>query len=223
MSRANVMPYAGPGGPVDPVLRVGFLPRVGAALLDLVFLLPFLAATIGSLAYLDARGKLTPFTEQAIMAVVSLGMLAYTSFEIFKAATPGKMVLGQRIVRVDMTAASTETLVSRFLTKHVPEMVGLVASITGLALLDRLEALASIGFCLASLAVLGAARQAVWDRVAGTVVMRTKDLQEIPGFHPLMPSPAESPPPSPAGSLPHAQGSLTSAPAPPPPGGDQSW
>jgi uncharacterized RDD family membrane protein YckC len=198
MSRANVMPYAAPSGPVDPVLRVGFLPRVGAALLDLVFLLPFLAATFGPLAYLDAKGKLTPFTEQVIMAVVSLGVLAYASFEIFKAATPGKMVLGQRIVGADASPASTEKLVSRFLTKHIPEMIGLVASITGLTLLDRLETLASVGFCLASLAVLGAARQAVWDRLAGTVVMRTKDLQEIPGFHPLMSSPAHSiSPPSP--------------------------
>jgi uncharacterized RDD family membrane protein YckC len=178
---------------IDPSLRVGFLLRVGAVLLDVVILLPFIGAAIGASYYLESQGKLTPEIEYALGVALSIGALAYHTLDIFTAATPGKMLLGQRIVAVDGSTAPVGTLVSRFLVKNFAGLFGLVAAITALDVLDRLLRLVNVATLIAFLPVLGAARQAVWDQLAGTIVMRKKDLQEIPGFQPLVAT--SSPPP----------------------------
>ena len=190
---------------IDNSVRVGFWPRVGASLLDTLIMVVVFAIGAAPVIYLETQARLTPGLEYVFGIAMSVGLLAYWTFEIFKAATPGKIILGQRIVTVDGAPPSTGALVSRFMVKHLPELIGLAAAITALQLLDKISNLLTIGVGLAALGVLGATRQAVWDEIAGTIVMRTKDVQEIPGFQPLMaPSPFQvtapidaPPPPAP--------------------------
>src|SRR4051794_14195826 len=171
---------------MDYALRVGFWPRVGAALLDTLILLLVFGVGAAPMIYLETQNRMTPELEYAFGIATSLGALAYASFEVFKAATPGKMILGQRIVTVEGKPASGSTLFWRFAVKHLPELIGLAAAVTTLGALDKITRFMELGMGLAALAVLGASRQAVWDQIAGTIVLRTKDLQEIPGFQPLM-------------------------------------
>src|SRR5688572_5145071 len=101
------------GGHMEVSKRVGFLSRVSATLLDLVFLLPFFGATFGTLYYLDANSRLTPEVEYLLGIALSIGAIAYSLFEVFKAGTPGKLALGQRIVAVNGMPASLATLTNR--------------------------------------------------------------------------------------------------------------
>lgn len=173
---------------MNQAVRVGFWPRVGAALLDVLILLLVFGVGAVPMIYLETKNRMTPELEYAFGIAASLGALAYASFEIFKAGTPGKMLLGQRIVTVEGKPAASSALFWRYAVKHLPEVIGLVAAVTALAALDRITRFADLGMGLAALGVLGASRQALWDQIAGTIVMRTKDLQEVPGFQPLMTS-----------------------------------
>jgi uncharacterized RDD family membrane protein YckC len=190
---------------MDHTVRVGFWPRVGAALIDYLFFVVFAGIAVVVIYNLKANGRLTPELEYVLDVAIGVGFMAYHSFEIFKAATPGKMILGQRIVTIDGNAAPGRALVSRFAVKHFGDVFGLVVIVIAMEAIEKVARVVQLGLTLAALGVLGASRQALWDHIAGTIVMRTKDLQEVPGFQPLMSSapqpvlPSEPPAPPPPG------------------------
>ena len=171
--------------------RVGFWPRVGAALVDFVFLLPFVALFGGVGYYLESNGRYTPQLDYVFGIAATLGAAAYGSFEIFNAGTPGRLLLGQRIVTLNGTPATTATLANRYLVKHAPDLIGLVGSVSAVAVIDKVSMFASLAMLIGCFMVLGAARQAPWDQFAGTIVARKKDLDEMQGFQPLMTVPVQ--------------------------------
>src|SRR5690348_13756323 len=97
--------------------RKGFFIRLTASLIDAVILL----VALGSLGFgLDAFLGPGVITERIADALFTAAALAYTSFDIFTAGTPGKLLLGLTIANPNATPASTGTLSLRWSTKYFP-------------------------------------------------------------------------------------------------------
>ena len=91
---------------------VGFWPRVGAALIDFCALLVF--AFIATLIFRNSSN----YASWIIGAVYSIAFVSY------KAATPGKMALGAKIVRADGTPPTFLTALGRYFSALLFQFVG---------------------------------------------------------------------------------------------------
>src|SRR6266566_324139 len=103
--------YAQP--PQQSTAREGFLLRFCAALIDGAFC--FIPGFVLSMVLVNAAGIwLTG-------VVVTLAYIGYSALEIFKAATPGKMLLRLKITNEDGSEASRQTLIKRWVIKQIPQ------------------------------------------------------------------------------------------------------
>lgn len=125
--------------------RAGFWIRVAAALIDAVFMaIPIVVIYLG-IAYAMGgfEDEVPPEKEARIEriaeTVVALLALAYTSLEIWKAATPGKMLLKLQIRSPDATPAPLGNLASRWATKQSPQIIGLFAVLFASRTLEWIE------------------------------------------------------------------------------------
>ncbi len=161
--------------------RIGFGPRLVAALIDIVIvlLLMSVATTVfgvsmfgGALADPDMLGGATAGGLSLAGIAISIIPLAYMSLEIFKAATPGKMILKLKISNADGTAADQNTLVKRFLVKNGAALLNILAAVTTVGLFAQIGSLAGMVIGVGCFLTLAQAKQALHDMVAKTAVYK---------------------------------------------------
>jgi uncharacterized RDD family membrane protein YckC len=173
--------------------RVGFGPRFGAALLDIVLICIvslLFGGTMGALLGLGAGAMIGAGTEGggAAAAGAALGAVGgmmigmyvfgflYSLIEAFTGASPGKMVLKLKIGFEDGRNAPVSTYVARWAVKYAGTLIGLVALMPGLHLLGTVGTLAGVVIFIGCFLVLGDKRQALHDLAAKTAVFNKADL-----------------------------------------------
>ena len=158
--------------------RVGFGSRFGAALIDVVILFAVLAIVgmvlgVGTMSALGSMGGGAAAGGGMLMlALMGLIPLAYTSLEILKAATPGKMVLKLAIRNEDGSPAAQDTLAKRWAIKNSASLVGFVATVTGITMLHTLGSIIGLVIFIGCFLVLQETKQALHDKLGKTAVYR---------------------------------------------------
>ena len=184
--------------------RVGFLPRLGAFLIDL----GIFAAAVHLFMFIDVYVNITTSLNDFGLICLLGGtflLLGYGLFEIMMAATPGKRIAGLVIGAADGMPAPRKALFKRWAAKQiavffacpmallwtmyspynnwirVPDFV--MPGIVGLALIDTILTgallLIVVGGCFLA---LGPSRQTLHDRLAGTALFRAVDLNAARAF-----------------------------------------
>ena len=173
--------------------RVGFMPRAAAFLLDMVavwalgLLLqrPLAALFSGAVATLIRDASSRPDAEQvremlepAFRWMVSTTVVApfYGLIEGLRGWSPGKLVLGLRIVDEAGRLAPRSALLTRFGIKGAASVIALVGMISGVRVLGMLAQATFWATYVGCLLVLAKPRTAIHDRVAGTAVLRKADV-----------------------------------------------
>jgi uncharacterized RDD family membrane protein YckC len=171
--------YASPGTSNQ---RQGFGIRLGAAFVDaLICAVPAgILTVVGGLQFGPLLG--------------TAAILGYSSLEIFKAATPGKMIFKLRITNEDGTEASRDALFKRWLIKQVPNCLRFVTalflalSLAGVAaLVNWVAVFAGIAFIISCCLTFRPERQALHDTMSHTAIFRTQAAVAA------MPAPAQEP------------------------------
>ena len=176
--------------------RVGFGPRLGAALLDMVLICIvslLFGGTLGALLGLGAgaiagaagEGDSAAAAGAAGAAIGALGGMMigiyvfgflYSLIEAFTGASPGKMVLKLKIGVEDGRQAPVSTYAARWAVKYAGTLIGLLALMPGLHLLSAVGSLAGFVIFIGCFLVLGDKKQALHDMAAKTAVFKKADL-----------------------------------------------
>jgi uncharacterized RDD family membrane protein YckC len=172
--------------------RAGFGIRLGAMLIDGVILgiVYFIAGKIFTPRIETVTAdQLASYIRRA-MLVSSIVYLAYSLTEVFKAATPGKMILGLKIVDESGAPAPQEKLWKRWAFKWSSTILLLLWVVSGIGIVYNLSSLAGLAVLVSCLMALRATKQALHDQLAGTAVLATKTAP-IPAFAPATPPPPQ--------------------------------
>jgi uncharacterized RDD family membrane protein YckC len=172
--------------------RVGFGPRLGAAVIDAVIIMVvggmfggMLAAALGlgaGAAAGLAGGEDAAAAAAALGAMggfaigISLFGLLYSLIEAFTGASPGKMILKLKIGTDDGRNAPAATYLTRWAVKYSNSLLSTIGLITGISIIGTLGTVAGVVVFFGCFLVLGAGRQAVHDLVAKTAVYYKADL-----------------------------------------------
>ncbi len=166
--------------------RIGFGPRLGAALLDIVFTILFctpilfFGAGAGIAAALGLDSMLgSDETEAMALIGLSAGMigsivvcsllaLAYTLVEALTGASPGKRVMGLQIAKADGTAGDVSLYLLRWALKNSGSILNFI--------LPVISSLASLAFFFGCFATLGEKRQALHDLIAKSAVYKSAEI-----------------------------------------------
>ena len=166
--------------------RIGFGPRLGAALLDLVFIIvltvPFMflggvSAALVSMLGLDAMFSSEDAEALALVgagtgllasgAVAVLVGTAYTLIEAFTGASPGKRAMGLKVAHADGTQGNVQLYLLRWALKNSGSL---------LIFLPAIANLARLVFFFGCFATLGDKRQALHDMIAKSAVYKKADI-----------------------------------------------
>jgi len=173
--------------------RVGFGPRLGAWLLDVVIVgvLAFLGGgTIGGMLGMTAAsalsGAMATQADSAAAAMAAVGGLlggifvfviaatiiscAYFLIEGFTGYTLGKLLLGIRVASDDGSAAPVGKLLTRFAIKNSGFLLTVASGLAGIAALRTLGNVASLIIFVGCFFTLGMKKQAFHDMLAHTAV-----------------------------------------------------
>jgi uncharacterized RDD family membrane protein YckC len=166
--------------------RIGFGPRFGAFLLDIVFMILLLVpiSLLGIGAGLAAAFGLDAAAggdEAEALAMIGLGAgsiamilvagiigLVYTLIEAFTGASPGKRVMGLQVANADGTAGNMQLYLLRWALKNSGSILNLV--------LPVISSLASLVFFFGCFATLGEKRQALHDIIIKSAVYKKSDI-----------------------------------------------
>lgn len=184
--------------------RIGFGRRLGAWLLDVVgawvvmiVLIPiisaiqpgqteFMAASIKEmLTYLKSIGiprevykDALPYILPALYADL-LSPILYWSIEAFTGASPGKRILGMRVMREDGAPAQPSIIAMRTAIKISDKILKLIAILYVADVIARgvtsAASLVSIVITIGCFMVLSAKKQALHDMIARTAIFRTNE------------------------------------------------
>ena len=188
--------------------REGFGIRLGAYLLDVIIILIVAFLLLGGSIFAALTGAGAGGTAQAGAEAVSIGFLilffvfavGYSLTEIFMAGSPGKRVLGIMIADENGTRASIGQLTKRWAIKNAGNLIDIVGTLTGLAFLGTIGKLVNFAIVIGCFFVLGAARQAFHDKLAGTAVFKRSAILTTggpQGFQVMPASGGYNPPPPP--------------------------
>ena len=166
--------------------RIGFGPRLGAALLDIVFIILMLvpisllglgAGLATALGLEEAVGN----EEAEVLAIIGMGAgaiamalilgvvaLAYTLIEALTGASPGKRVMGLQVAREDGSQGDVQLYLLRWALKNSGSLLQFV--------LPLISSLVSLVFFFGCFAALGEKRQALHDIIAKTAVHKKSDI-----------------------------------------------
>jgi len=173
--------------------RVGFGPRLGAALIDVVAIVILggvFGGILGSVLGLGAGALAGSATDEggAAVAAAAVGFFGgmalgitlvgvlYGLIEAFTGASPGKMVLKLKIGFEDGRNAPVATYFTRWAVKYSGTILSSVGLITGISLLGTLGSLAGFVIFVGCFFVLAAKKQAIHDMAAKTAVFNKADL-----------------------------------------------
>lgn len=147
--------------------RVGIGKRFLAGLIDVIVFI--VVGTI--IGIVTGGGMMEMQTSGGFGAILMfLIFLGYSSLEIFKAATPGKMAMKIQIRNADGSAADQGTLIKRWVFKQAGTILNVLFAITAIGLISTLASLAGLIVFIGCFFVLGQARQAFHDMFAKTAV-----------------------------------------------------
>lgn len=184
--------------------RVGFLPRLGAFLIDLGIFAAAIHLFVFVDVYLNLATSLNNFGLITLLGGAFL-LLGYGLFDVLMAGTPGKRIAGLIIASDDGLPATRKRLIKRWAVKqiavffacpmallwtllspynyHIPIPEFIIPGILGLAITDTILTavllLIVLGGCFL---VLGPSRQSLHDKLAGTAVYRSTDLHAARAF-----------------------------------------
>lgn len=145
------------------LVRQTFVKRLVANIVDGVIVVVAFAI-VGTLV-----GVIT-HSPYLVSLITSIMILAYTTLEVIKAQTIGKMVMKMKITNVDGTPATQQQLIKRWAIKNSGSIVGVVAAVTALHILTVLAALPMLAVVVGCFLVLKPERLAGHDLLAGTAV-----------------------------------------------------
>ena len=189
------------GTPVAPLTRrAGFWVRAVACGLD-ACVAGIVSMVISAAPVFLAETFTGPdwMGEQLAAILLSVVVLGYSSFEVFKAATPGKMILGLVIATPRGAPADRWTLALRWSTKQAPLLLALAHVLTLDVLSQFLASLMNTIVLAGCLQALDEHKRAWHDEWAGTAV-----------FHRPRAAPAPPAPYLPAGPPPLSVGAARS-------------
>ncbi len=178
--------------------RIGFGKRLGAYLLDFVIVgaLGALASGVvdnlfpGAVERALAEQMSDPRMRDPKVAEGAAGMMSFMSWvvrwsiamgfisllyglcEALRGWSPAKLALGLRIADEAGNPAPVGTLLIRYLIKYSGTVVAVAGVLTGISTLDKVGQMIGIGIVLGFFLVLTSARQALHDKIAGTVVVK---------------------------------------------------
>ena len=109
------------------------------------------------------------------VAATVLGLL-YGLIEGFTGWSPGKLILGIRVVDESGQRAPVGKLLLRYLVKYSGSVLAFAGLVAGASVLSSAGQLVALGIVVGCFLVLGKARQALHDKIAGTAVLRKSDI-----------------------------------------------
>lgn len=165
--------------------RVGFGPRIGAYLIDIVIglVLGFVLGAIGGSAILGMLGGAEAGGMGAMlgaglgavagaMAGIPLAFLIFMLMDAFLGQTPGKMILGIKNKTDGGSEAAVGSLLMRALLKYSGTWLTILAGVTGVAILGTLATIAGLAILVGCFFVLGAKKQSFHDLLSKTAVYK---------------------------------------------------
>ncbi|HEY0710704.1 MAG TPA: RDD family protein [Polyangia bacterium] len=178
--------------------RVGFLPRAAAYALDVVAvstlalilqkplsgLFPSaVAAMIQDQTSRAGTETMGPFLEWTARLGVASSLIApfYGLIEALRGYSPGKLVMGLRIVTEQGQKPPVSVLLIRYAIKGAAALVTLAAITSNVKSLHVLAQAAGWATTVGCFLVFLPARTAMHDRIAGTAVMRKADVRVAAG------------------------------------------
>lgn len=188
--------------------RKGFGPRFLAAFIDgiIVMLVCAIIGLITGVGFVlgyggmggggTANPTISATTIRIFGIVTGLFGLAYTSMEIFFAATPGKMILKQKISRADGAPADQAMLIKRWAMKQSSSLARLLMVVTGILVLGYVSQLLGLVILVSCLMTMRDTKLALHDDLAGTSVMGPSTSVLPSGFPVMPPGSVTLPPPS---------------------------
>ncbi len=173
--------------------RVGFGPRLGAAVIDAVVIMiagGLFGGILGSILGIGAGAAAGTATDEeaAAVAAAALGFMGgmmvgmylvailYGLIEAFTGASPGKMILKLKIGTEDGRTAPTAVYFTRWAVKYAGSILGTLGAITGISLVGTLGSLVGFVIFIGCFLVLGDKKQALHDMAAKTAVYLKADL-----------------------------------------------
>lgn len=172
----------------DKDYRVGFGRRLGAFLLDTLYLM--LLSGVVSLFFLDFSQfqafagtdikeiiELSENIAQVLVPVQVVLTLLYYSLEIFVGASLGKMTLNIVIADKDRFAADKSKLLSRYLIKHISTIFSGIAFVTSISFIGSLGSFLYFILVVGFFWTLSENKQAFHDMLTKTAVYYKDELK----------------------------------------------
>lgn len=180
--------------------RIGFGPRLGAYVIDIVFVW-VLAGILSRVStswmavlaqqQVDALVSSNPFFAQIytpemlsmVVATTRISLicifaeLIYFSTEIFLGASVGKMLLGLKIANADGGNASVGALIGRYLLKHVKRVCTVLAFLVLTGVFNFFGSLFGFVIFIGCFFAAGDRHQALHDMLCHTVVVRKETTE----------------------------------------------
>ena len=200
---SSTNPFGGNYEPhVAPAERVGFGPRLGAWIIDLLLSLLFgivlgvllqplnvgMPASISeNLAAMQDMYEMLGVDAATISVVnawypaLTLGgiiaAIMYALIEGLSGASPGKRILGIVVANQDGTAGTTRAWMRRCLVKHVSAFLNIFTLLPVLAFVADIGSFLGFVVFIGCFFVLGQERLALHDRIATTAIYHREDVQ----------------------------------------------
>lgn len=188
---SNMMPDYGTYEDKD--YRVGFGRRLGAWFIDTIITI-IIAMSVAIFyglpdMFAGMDNPIEVFTNpenmQSFIAQMTpfyIGMFAliliYFIPEIFIGASVGKLALNIRIADKERFTAQVGKLITRYVLKHISNIVSFITYISGIMLLGTLGSLLGFVIFIGCFFVLGQNKQAFHDMIAGTAVYYKDELKD---------------------------------------------
>lgn len=187
------------GDNFDKSLRISFLKRLGAFIIDGLFLslisiiillnVPEIKSFLSEYMTLAQTGDISSlmnfinenlqnetFTKYALITtLINLIILIFT--ETYFAASPGKLLLKIKIANLDRSSSDYKSLIIRSIIKNSANIFKVLFYITSISLIDSLSTLVSFVILFGCLMALRENRQTLHDTIAKTTVYDVEDIK----------------------------------------------
>ena len=179
--------------------RIGFGPRLGAAILDRIIggifasgigiVMAILGLGAGSAlgVAIDYQAELESSLEAiglgaglgaliGMLGGLIIGYFLYSLIEAFTGASLAKMILGYKAANEDGTSGDTTLYLKRWVIKNASDVLSMITLMTGLIILQPIGSIIGFILFLGCFLVLGNEKQALHDRIAKTAIYKKDDI-----------------------------------------------
>jgi len=179
--------------------RIGFGPRLGAYLLDILLggvfasgfgiFIAFLGFGAGGVLGLaiDEQVELENSLKAigvgagigAVMGMIGgciIGYFIYSIIEALTGASPAKMILGYKVANSDGSGGEISLYLKRWAVKNASSVFSMLALVTGAIILQPLGSIIGFVVFLGCFLALGEEKQALHDKVAKTAIFNKRNI-----------------------------------------------